>query len=117
MKQKLMTYAEKFEIRYLEVLSDDEKFVEDYNKIVEPLIEILKNREKEEKKEDNDFLCDQNIWDDSFANKCNEHKEEYISGNKFFYYIDPEKFIEQIKQTKVVNIYNFLDGISTVYSF
>ncbi len=117
MKQKLMTYTEKFEIRYLEVLSDDEKFVEDYNKIVEPLIEILKNREKEEKKEDSDFLCDQNTWDDSFANKCNEHKEEYISGNKFFYYIDPEKFIEQIKQTKVVNIYNFLDGISTVYSF
>ena len=37
--------------------------------------------------------------------------------NAFFSYIDPEKFIEELKNAKVVEICNFIDGIRRVYSF
>lgn len=41
MAQKLETYTEKFEHRYLEVLSDSPDFIQKYNQIVGPLFKIL----------------------------------------------------------------------------
>lgn len=117
MEQKLKVYTEAFELRYLEVLSDNAEFVEKYNEIVKPLFEILENKEKGEKKGNNDFLCNHEAWDDTFGKRCEEHREEYISDNKFFYYIEPEKFITQLQNAKVINIYNFMDGVRKVYSF
>ena len=50
MAQKLETYTEKFEHRYLEVLSDSPDFIQKYNQIVEPLFKILDDRDNKEKK-------------------------------------------------------------------
>ena len=50
MAQKLETYTEKFEHRYLEVLSDSPDFIQKYNQIVEPLFKILDDRDNKEKR-------------------------------------------------------------------
>jgi hypothetical protein len=97
-------------------LSDDAEFVQEYNKIVQPLIEILNEQEKEEKKENHDFLCNQSAWNPTFEKKCEKQKDEYISENKFFFYIDPEEFVKQIQLAKVDQIYNFMDGVEAVYN-
>ena len=117
MAQKLETYTEKFEHRYLEVLSDSPDFIQKYNQIVEPLFKILDDRDNKEKKEDNAFLCNHTCWNDNFEKKCEERSHIYTMSNAFFSYIDPEKFIEELKNAKVVEICNFIDGIRRVYSF
>ena len=117
MAKKLETYTEKFECRYLEVLSEDTDFVQKYNKIVKPLFAILDNKENKEKIEDNAFLCDHRCWDEDFEIKCEERSQTYTTSNAFFSYIDPEKFIEELKNAKVIEIRNFITGIKKVYSF
>ncbi len=117
MAQKLETYTEKFEHRYLEVLSDSPDFIQKYNQIVGPLFKILDDRDNKEKKEDNAFLCNHTCWNDNFEKKCEERSHIYTMSNAFFSYIDPEKFIEELKNAKVVEICNFIDGIRRVYSF
>lgn len=117
MAKKLETYTEKFERRYLEVLSEDTDFVQKYNKIVKPLFAILDNKENKEKIEDNAFLCDHRCWDEDFEIKCEERSQTYTTSNAFFSYIDPEKFIEELKNAKVIEIRNFITGIKKVYSF
>lgn len=114
MAKKLETYTEKFERRYLEVLSEDTDFVQKYNKIVKPLFAILENKEN---KEDNAFLCDHRCWDEDFEIKCEERSQTYTTSNAFFSYIDPEKFIEELKNAKVIEIRNFITGIKKVYRF
>lgn len=117
MAKKLEIYTEKFERRYLEVLSEDTDFVQKYNKIVKPLFAILDNKENKEKIEDNAFLCDHRCWDEDFEIKCEERSQTYTASNAFFSYIDPEKFIEELKNAKVIEIRNFITGIKKVYSF
>lgn len=117
MGQKLKTYTEKFEHRYLEVLSEDLDFIQKYNQIVEPLFEILDNKENKEKIEDNAFLCDHTCWNEDFEMKCEERSQTYTTSNAFFSYINPEKFIEELKTAKVIEICNFINGIKKVYSF
>lgn len=117
MAKKLETYTEKFERRYLEVLSEDTDFVQKYNKIVKPLFAILDNKENKEKIEDNAFLCDHKYWDEDFEIKCEERSQTYTTSNAFFSYIDPEKFIEELKNAKVIEIRNFITGIKKVYRF
>ena len=74
-------------------------------------------KEDREKIEDNAFLCNHECWDDNFEMKCEERSQIYTTSNAFFYYIDPQKFIEELKNAKVVEIHNFIDGIRKVYNF
>lgn len=117
MGNKLESYTEKFERRYLEVLSENPDFIQKYNQIVKPLFEILDNKENKEKTEDNLFLCNHKCWDENFETKCEERSQIYVMNNAFFSYIDAEKFIEELKRAKVIEIRNFIDGIKKVYSF
>lgn len=117
MGKKLETYTEKFERRYLEILSEDTDFIQKYNQIVKPLFEILDNKENKEKIEDNVFLCDHKYWSEDFEIKCEERSQTYTTNNAFFSYINSEKFIEELKNAKVIEIHNFINGIRKVYSF
>lgn len=117
MGKKLETYTEKFERRYLEILSEDTDFIQKYNQIVKPLFEILDNKENKEKIEDNVFLCDHKCWSEDFEIKCEERSQTYTTNNAFFSYINSEKFIEELKNAKVIEIHNFINGIRKVYSF
>lgn len=117
MEQKLKSYAGEFERRYLEVLSENPDFIQKYNQIVEPLFEILDDKEISEKIEDNAFLCNHECWNDEFEKKCEERSQTYTMGNAFFTYIEPEKFIGELQNAKVAEIRNFIDGIRRVYSF
>lgn len=117
MGKKLETYTEKFERRYLEILSEDTDFIQKYNQIVKPLFEILDNKENKEKIEDNVFLCDHKCWGEDFEIKCEERSQTYTTNNAFFSYINSEKFIEELKNAKVIEIHNFINGIRKVYSF
>lgn len=117
MEQKLKTYTGKFERRYLEVLSENPDFIQKYNQIVERLLEILDDKENREKIEDNSFLCNHECWDEDFEMKCEERSQTYAMDNAFFSYIDPEKCLEELKNAKVVEIRNFMNGIRKVYCF
>ena len=117
MEQKLKLYTGEFERRYLEVLSENPDFIQKYNQIVEPLFEILDDKETSEKIEDNAFLCNHECWNEDFEKKCEERSQTYTICNAFFTYIDPEKFIGELQNAKVVEIRNFMDGIRRVYSF
>lgn len=117
MAKKIQTYAGDFGHHDLAVLGEDAEFVKKYNEIVQPLFEILDKKEGKDKEEDNSFLCDQEFWNKEFRKKCRDNKDVYIIDNKFFYYIDPDKFIIQVQKAKTAYLYNFMAGINVVYDF
>lgn len=117
MKLKLEQYEGKFERNSLEVLSENQEFIRQYNRHVEPLFELLDRKRREEKIENNAFLCDHKCWNESFVKQCEEQRGEYITDKAFFVYIDPEKFISELQEAKVIEISNFIRGIKRVYNF
>ncbi len=101
----------------LELLSDDQIFIQKYNNIVMPLFELLTTRERIEKEKINDSLNLDKSWGEIFCAGCTQNKNDYLANKKFVYYINPEKVIEKLQVSNVMDIYSFLDGIKEVYSF
>ena len=117
MENKLKEAPENFERSCFEILSNDGELITKYNEITGPLFAILDNRKIEKKKSDNRFLCDHQCWNEEFENKCKDNRDTYILDNAFFSYIEPESFIAELKLAKVAEIYNFIEGIDSIYSF
>lgn len=117
MSKKLLNCQDNFERRHLEVFSDNEYFIKKYNEIVKPLFEIIENNENKNRKVCYIFLCVKEEWNNKFYEKCQMYRDKYIEDKKFFYYIDPQKFISQLQEVKVANIYNFMKGVRKVYDF
>ena len=117
MIRKLEKYEGTLRRDNFEVLSDNGEFIEKYNNIAKKLLEFIDNKEQGEKKEDNGFLVKRQCWDEKFQMECINRKDRYISDNKFFYYIEPTKFIEQLQEAKVCEINHFVLGLKSVYSF
>ena len=108
---------EEIKIEHLEFLSSDAKFIEKYNTIAQPLFDIIKKNNANEKERINDCFDNESSWGNAFAEFCQKNKNEYMLDYKFFYYLNIEKIIEMLKTSSVENIYDFLDGIKTIYSF
>lgn len=117
MVKKLETYAGILRRENFEALSDNKEFIEKYNKIAKKLFDFIDNKEQGEKKEDNNFLVKRQCWNEKFQMECINRKDRYISDKKFFYYIEPTKFIEQLQEAKVCEINHFVLGVKSVYSF
>lgn len=116
MGKKIEDYTGKLDSSYWEILSDSEEFMEKYKKIVKPLIDIIDKKTCEVKECDNSFLCDWKLWDDHFGNVCLENRNRYYMENKFFAYIEADKFIHQLQEAKTLNVYNFMEGVKIVYN-
>lgn len=117
MKQRLEALIDDFAAENLEVLSDNQEFVNEYNLIMKPLFEVLYKKDREEKEKINQSFDLDKSWGDFFMSSCTENKNHYMNEKKFLFYVNPEKIIEKLSTSSVKEIYSFLDGIKVVYSF
>lgn len=117
MAKKLTACLDNQESYDLKFLSTDLEWVRKYNETVGPLLKILEEKELERKGVDYSFLCRQECWDSDFANRCEAQYQNFLTENGFFCYIEPEKFISELKKAKNMNIYYFLLGVKKVYHF
>lgn len=117
MKAILEDYDGSFEKRKLEVLSNDKKFIKDYNEIVKPLFDIIDEKNNKEKKIDNSRLVNRALWNESFELFCQNHRDEYMKDKKFLSYMEAARFIEQLKNANVQQITFFTYGLKAVYNF
>jgi hypothetical protein len=117
MKMYLEKMEEDFKGEYLEALSDDQEFLDNYNKIISPLINILKRKKKEQKEEINNCLLIKEEWGEEFYKYCYNYKQQSMLDKKFFFHIDVHKLIEEIEKSTTKNLYALLAGINEIYNF
>jgi hypothetical protein len=112
MKQRLEEINDEFTVKNLQVLSDNQEFISEYNSIMKPLFDVLHKKDiKKEKEKISEDLDLDNFW-----SICFDNKDHYLTENKFLFYISPEKVIDRLSTSTVKAIYSFLDGIEVVYS-
>ena len=117
MKQRMEEVDDGFNSERLEVLSDSPEFIRDYNEIIKPLIDIVKEKERKEKEKINENLDLDRSWGKVFLTSCTTNRDGYVRDKKFLFYISPEKVIDKLRTSNVEDIYSFLDGVKTVYNF
>lgn len=117
MKKYLEKNSDDANLQTLEILSSDNEVLEKYNNIITPLICVLKKKEKAKNLRINECFDDNNEWGANFNNYCTENKHNFSLERKFLFYLDTEKVVMKLKESNVKNLYGFLDGISSVYSF
>lgn len=117
MVQRLEQCDENFKTEHLEVLSDDFEFIQKYNLVAQPLLDVLRKKDREEKERINQSLDLDESWGDAFKESCADNRNSYLTGYKFLFYVSPEKVIGKLRSSTVKEIYSFLDGIKEVYSF
>ena len=101
----------------LQILTNDKEFEKEYNIVIEPLLELVKNNKEDNYENINKFFEPNMECGENFYKFCFEKKENFCSSKKFIYFIDIIKFIEKIKTLKNEDIYYIVQGISTVYDF
>lgn len=102
--------------RTIEFMSTDKEAIEKYKGYAKPLLDILDDIERNEKKDRNSFLND-GIWNDEFIKKCRENHDAYCSDKKFFFYFDITTLKQRLEKSKTIEIIDFERGIEQVYSF
>ena len=117
MKLRLEKKEDEFKRENLHVLSDNNGFIAEYMKIIQPLLLIIDNKERIEKEAINKSLQIGESWGGDFYKGCCDNKQSYLSNRKFFFYLEPEKIIMCIKNSNVKDIYLLINGINEVYSF
>lgn len=117
MQRYLEYHNSDFEAEKLDILSNDRDFQNSYLTIISPLINILKKKEKIERRRINDCFNVAETWGNDFYNYCLEHQRIFAREKKFFFNIDIEKLVNCIESANVENIYGFLAGINKVYDF
>ena len=56
-------------------------------------------------------------WNERYINMCKQERDRFIQNGKFLSYMNQEEFIEELKDAKVLELYNFIDGINAIYNF
>lgn len=115
MKNKLEKFEQPFERYSLELLSTDDALLEEYNELVKPLFDIIDEKEKESHKDSIDYVIN-DPWDKNFVSTCKQNRLKHLSEHKFLYYINPNDVIKRLVSSNVSEIYNFFDGIASIYS-
>lgn len=110
------TYNCKDEV--LRIYTDEPKFGQEYNEMIKPLAQILNaNSDKGKSADINEVFKEEENWGEKFEMYCNSKRNEIIEDKKFLCYLDIEKCTDMLKKSDVKNLYNFLYGIESVYSF
>ena len=117
MKDKLEEDNVHINRKDIDMLSNNDEFVKEYLSIIKPLLNIIENKEKEKRRENNNFILDLDQWDDDFASKCEKNKRDYQNEKKFLFYIEPDILIEMFKKATVKQLNCFLEGINEIYNF
>lgn len=106
-----------YETHIFQIVTDDSDFQKQYNEMLDPLYKTIEKKKKVDSENKNKYLNDKDEWNNEFSSRCFTNKDEYVKLRKFFYYISPDEFINQLSQAKTKQICNFSGGISNVYSF
>lgn len=117
MKKYLETTPECLKKEQLEIISSDPKTIDKYNSITKPLFDVITKEYEQDRKSINDCFDLESDWGKEFEKICQENKNTYMLDNKFFSYLDVEKIIAKLKSSDVENIYAFIEGIKSIYSF
>ncbi|MBX4266208.1 P-loop NTPase fold protein [Clostridium estertheticum] len=117
MKIHLEEIQDDFNQEYLEACSDDKEFLDEYYKIVSPLINILKIKKNEQREGINNCLSTGESWGEEFYKYCCNHREQIMLDKKFFFHLDVQKVIEKIEKSMIKDLYGLLAGIREIYSF
>lgn len=116
-KNNIKNIKNNIDIEVLRIYTEDPKFAEDYNKLIEPLLEILKSNINKDKKENINECFNDDEWGEKFYKYCKEKREKFILDKKFFFYLDMKKIKDLLSTASIKNLSNFLHGIATVYDF
>lgn len=117
MHSVLIDWKEPIDKRRIEVLSDDKDFVNSYKEIMKMIFDTLDNKERSEKQEDNVFLEERKYWNQEFVLRCRENRETYLLDQRFLFYVNPNKLIDEIEGAKTIEICNLTTGIKNIYNF
>lgn len=103
--------------RHLRIISTDPSFIQDYNKVAKPLLDVIEKEEHIRKKVDISIFHNIEFWNEKLAEKCNELRTVFINDKKFFYYLEPDIIVDLLNEAKVKEINDFKDGIRSIYDF
>ncbi len=117
MQLYLIGHNSDFESEKLNILTDDRVFRNSYLTIMEPLINILKRKEKIASSRINDCFNNKETWGNDFYKYCLDNQQIFTYEKKFFFNIDIEKLVNCLETANVENLYGFLAGINKVYNF
>lgn len=115
MESKLEKIEQPFERYSLELLSTDDSLLKEYSELVKPLFDIIDEKEKESHKDSIDYVIN-DPWDENFVSTCKENRDKHLSEHKFLFYINSDDIIKKLGSSNVLEIYNFFDGIASIYS-
>lgn len=116
-KNSIENSKNNIDIEVLRIYTEDPKFKEEYNKLVEPLVEILKKDINQDNKMAINECFNHEEWGEKFFDYCKENKGKFMSDKKFFFYLDMKKIEAILKTAGIKNLSNFLHGIKNVYDF
>ena len=112
MKRQLEEGNDKFSLEDFTVAIDDQELKTSYDK---NMADIFKMFEKQNISAEIYFK--KIAWNERYINMCKQERDRFIQNGKFLSYMNQEEFIEELKTAKVLELYNFIDGINAIYNF
>lgn len=114
-KTSIETYIEENKIDKLEYFAidiRDDEFRKSYDDIVNPILQEIKKNVPI-----TDEYSAKNWFEKSFLAWCIEEHNNFLNMKKFISLVDYTEIISEIKKNNTLPIYNFLDGVDSVYDF
>lgn len=114
-KTSIEAYIEENKIdksEYFAIDIQDDKFRKSYDYIVKPLLQEIKKNVPI-----TDGYSAKNWFEKSFLDWCIKEHNNFLNMKKFISLVDYTEIISEIKKNNTLPIYNFLDGVDSVYNF
>ncbi|MEG2013414.1 MAG: hypothetical protein RR063_09460 [Anaerovoracaceae bacterium] len=113
----MKTYIENEKVdnlKFIEIWTDDISFKTSYDKAVSTLREAIEvNVSSSQQTEYDVNIC----FEESFLDWCSKEYDNFLQKRQFISLFKVTDIINKLKESKTAKIYNFLDGINSVYRF
>lgn len=102
----------------MRVLSDDKQFTYEYREYVKPLMKIVDEFDVERIRNGaGDRPIDLMEWNDDFEAYCRDQKQEFMKQQAFLSLFNLDTLKEHIEHASPSELFAFVDGLRSVYSF
>lgn len=102
----------------MRVLSDDKQFTYEYREYVKPLMKIVDEFDVERIRNGaGDRPIDLMEWNDDFETYCRRQKQEFMKQQAFLSQFNLDTLKEHIEHASPSELFAFVDGLRSVYSF
>lgn len=99
-------------LEYFSIDIEDDTFRKSYDDVVKPLLQEIKNNVTI-----TDEYSAKSWFEESFLDWCIKEHNNFLNMKKFISLVDYTEIISEIKKNNTLRIYNFLDGVNSVYRF